>query len=133
MVESNHGVGLTSGAVWGCFHRRPGLSLGMQALGDGRLTPSLGAASKLMSCRYFQAIWERTELDHTEQAFFHGSQLGSRNKSRHGGSPAAEYPRWEFYSTREPERGAPCKCGASSAWRCWNRTRSDELLGGRRR
>jgi hypothetical protein len=84
-----------------------------------------GGSKRLMGCHYFQAIWERTQLDEREQAFFHGTVRSQ--------SGAVGYPRLTFFLEREPPRDAPCLCGASSAWHCWNKTRSAELLGGARR
>ena len=78
-----------------------------------------------MSCHYFQAIWERTDLDVKERAHFHGTVYSQ--------SGAEGFPRLEFFLEREPPAGVACLCGAPDAWKCWNRTRSAELLGGARR
>jgi hypothetical protein len=87
----------------------------------------------MMSCLYFQAIWERTVLTAKEVSYFHGSQVGSPRGNNPIGTEGPQFVRVAFFLEREPLRGVACRCGASSAWSCWNRTKADELLGGARR
>jgi hypothetical protein len=86
-----------------------------------------------MSCRFFAELWERTCLNAEEIKHFHGSQTGSPRGNNPVGTEGPQFVRVEFFLRKEPLRGTPCLCGSSSSWHCWNRVRSDELLGGRRR
>jgi hypothetical protein len=74
-------------------------------------------------CRYFRELWDRP-LRIAEPRIFtvHAKQQTS-------------FPRWELYERRQPpmQTRRPCRCGEPDIWRCWHKTKCNELLGESRR
>ena len=111
VVDSAHGVRFTSRVGWQ-----------LPAAGFGVFTRRLGASPCEM-CDHFEQLWHRTQRATPPKLF---SVLQRCPTS---------FPRLELVLRREPPRQVrrPCPCGSDDQWRCWNRTRSYELMGERRR
>jgi hypothetical protein len=85
------------------------------------VNPALAGGALLDEmCGHFERLWHKTQRATPPKLF---SVLQRCPTS---------FPRLELYFKKEPSKHARCKCGGE-AWRCWNRTRSYELMGERRR
>jgi hypothetical protein len=78
-----------------------------------------------MTCDYFRRVWEITERPRAELLLNY--EYGPLRIGR------PKFVRFDEFVKREPSSSRPCRCGGPDAWRCWHRTKQDELLGEGRR
>ena len=74
-------------------------------------------------CGHYEKLWSRAMRLKPTQVF------NINQKAQ------IDFPKWDAYHAKQPPMAnrSACVCGSDDRWRCWLRTKQDELLGEGRR